>query len=608
MTKIRIPKKLGSLLAYSLILGGCITTNPAVQNMEGHLKPPEAVVGDIPEPVIHSPFLTTPSSTIPQGADKEVYTIGVSDMQVRDLLYALARDANLNVDIHPGVAGQVTLNAIDQPLPRILERIAQQVDLQFEVEGETLIVRPDKPYLYTYHVDYINMTRTSTTQLRLTNQIGRNQSGDVSSDKNGNTEGRSTVMVDSESSNQFWETLTSNIRGILGIIEDKQPSADASGDEAAGEGVDGAVDDGVERIRDGMPVDGEGGADAVRPTITKKNTQTPLVFTNPQSGLISVRATARQHAEIQSFLDQVMAGARRQVRIEATVVEVELSDSFQSGVDWSAMRDVGSNRMDWSGTSSVNTGFDADSYGPLEKSVFNLNMLSPGASFGSITGTVHNVTTAVRMLKQFGDVQVLSTPKLVSLNNQIAVLKVVDNEVYFTIEKDARDEGKSITFTSQVHTVPVGLVMNVLPQISLSDEVTLIVRPTITRILGFATDPNPDLAEQNVTSRVPKIQVREMETMLTVRSGQVGVIGGLMTNRVDKSTAHVPVLSSLPVFGNLFKYKDDTLSKTELIVFLRPSVIHSDDDLVNSGEFGALERARTRTYFNKDKPSNGWGL
>lgn len=191
------------------------------------------------------------------------------------------------------------------------------------------------------------------------------------------------------------------------------------------------------------------------------------------------------------------------------------------------------------------------------------------------------LTGTIKLLEQFGDLKVLSSPKVMALNNQTAMLKVVDNKVYFTLEVDieaATDTSpRLITYTSTVHSVPIGFVMAVTPQVSEGEQVTLNVRPTISRIIGYVEDPSPALAEADVISLVPEVQVREVESILKVASGQIGVLGGLMQDTLDKNTDGIPGLSRIPWLGSLFSYRDDTATKTELIIFLRPVVIKQAD-------------------------------
>ena len=177
----------------------------------------------------------------------------------------------------------------------------------------------------------------------------------------------------------------------------------------------------------------------------------------------------------------------------------------------------------------------------------------------------------------FGNVKILSSPRLSVINNQTALLKVVDNTVYFTIKADTTiNQTTSLTtYTTTPFTVPVGFVMQVTPQISDDDTVLINVRPTISRITGFVNDPNPALAILNppVISRIPEIQSREMESILRIPSGQIAVMGGLMQDGINNNADTVPGAASLPFFGNLFRNRVETTTKSELVIFLRPLVI-----------------------------------
>jgi len=193
-----------------------------------------------------------------------------------------------------------------------------------------------------------------------------------------------------------------------------------------------------------------------------------------------------------------------------------------------------------------------------------------------------DTSTTVGMLRQFGDIKVLSSPKIMAINNQTALLKVVDNLVYFTIEAETTTSATgpaTTTYTSVVHTVPVGFVMSVTPQINDTDTVILNIRPTISRVISFVQDPNPSLGD--VGSSVPQIQVREMDSLLRINSGQTAVLGGLIQDGVDLNRAGTPVLSELPGIGDAFSYRSNKVNKTELVIFLRPRVIR---DASISGE------------------------
>jgi len=172
-------------------------------------------------------------------------------------------------------------------------------------------------------------------------------------------------------------------------------------------------------------------------------------------------------------------------------------------------------------------------------------------------------------------VRILSKPRIIALNNQTSVLKVVDNRVYFTVNVERqRSESKDEIITeTQIHTVPVGLVMNVTPYIDEVGEVMLNVRPTLSRILGFVNDPNPELALADVRNSVPEIQVREMESMLRVKSGDMAIIGGLMQDIQDGSNRSLPGLARLPLVGALFRQRHKARKQSELLIVLKPTVL-----------------------------------
>lgn len=165
------------------------------------------------------------------------------------------------------------------------------------------------------------------------------------------------------------------------------------------------------------------------------------------------------------------------------------------------------------------------------------------------------------------------------MNNQTALLKVVDNKVYFTMSVTPGTPGSqgipatAAVYTTVVNTVPVGFLMNVTAQIGDDDEITLNLRPTVSRITGYANDPNPALALAGVANRIPEIQTREFESLMKVRDGETAVLGGLMQDDQSNGTEQVPGVGNVPLFGELFKYRNNQSTKSELVIFLRPTIL-----------------------------------
>jgi general secretion pathway protein D len=191
-------------------------------------------------------------------------------------------------------------------------------------------------------------------------------------------------------------------------------------------------------------------------------------------------------------------------------------------------------------------------------------------------------SATVAFLEQFGRTRVLSSPKVIALNNQTAVMKVVDQQVYFSLKitEDKNENGVVVnrTYNSEIHTVPVGLVMQVTPHIAESGNVMLSVRPTITRITGYVEDPAIAMiaadSQLGIRSLVPNLQVREFDSSLKVPSGQIAVLGGLIQDSQQNERTGMPGLSRLPLLGDLFSYRDDSIRKTELVIFLRPLALN----------------------------------
>ena len=503
-------------IAAVCALVACGTSLPADEEAGRHLSPPEAPEFDeIPDIVRPLTLLSAPQV---QEAP-ELYSVVVQDVSVRELLFALARDAEVNIDVHPQVIGLVSLNAIDQTLPQILDRIGRQIDMRWSMDAVNgLMVEMDSPYFQTYRVEYVNVARESNTGFSVSTALSSIGGASGSTGTN-----NSLASLSQNSSNDFWVTLEANLLAILG------------------DGADSAI------------------------------------VSNPESGIINVRASSRQHREIQSFLDYVKTRSLYQVLIEATVVEVSLNDNYQAGVDWAMLsRDSG----------QVN----------FLQSVTGLNVSDAPASMLTIDKSAgpDAISATMRMLSKFGDLRVLSSPKIMALNNQAAMLRVTDNKVYFTIAVEPGVPATSTTpatpatYTSTIQTVPVGFVMSVTPQISENDQVTLNVRPTISRIVRYVNDPSPALVDAGVTNAVPEIQIREIESILKVYSGQIAVLGGLMQDSLESGSSGLPGASRLRGIGNLFSYKSETAVKTELIVFIRPVVIRQpslEGDLQDYQEF-----------------------
>ena len=573
--------KFALVAGFGLMLAGCAhqsTIQPSNGHIDGKITAAQAdnqnsIAAPIPKLVKSNPLLPPPKAT----SKAQTYSVVVNEVPVKEILFALARESKLNIDIHPSIQGRATLNAVDQTLPAILERLARQVDLTYKMEGNTLFIAPDSPVLKTYQINYVNMQRTTKGGISVANEIASSQaalSGATGGASSGGSNTSST-SVESESKNLFWDSLIQNIKDIL-QESDKEVLVNRLGTDSRLQGLY----DAKSRGTGDASVNGQGAKSAASATgagdqniqgnvdeSSEKNLKNyktlfaASVIPNKETGVLSVRATQRQHEKVQEFLDRVQASAKRQVLIEASIVEIQLNDQYQAGVDWSRL-----------GTGGALSGFT------FKQSLLgNALTTAPAIAIGYNKSTaLGDLAASVRLLQTFGITKVLSSPKLMVLNSQTAILKAVDNLVYFTISSTPATIGSSGSVispgvtTTTPHTVPVGVWMSVTPQVNENGVVTMNVRPTIARQTGVVNDPNPSLT---VPSPIPQITVREMESMLQVPSGSTVILGGLMQDNIANSTSGVPGLLNVPVIGNAFKVKNNNSTKTELVIFLRPTVI-----------------------------------
>lgn len=508
---------------------GCAEIEPKpFEQSPGHIKTDEKPAGQIPELVQKTPVLPAPQPPV----ELEKYTVVVNEVPAKELLFALARDAKINVDIDPRIDGNVTINAVDQTLPQILDRVARQIDMRYEFKGDNLFVQPDEPFFRSYKINYLNIARDTVNTNSVATSLATSTSVTGGSEGGGQGGGafsgnNSTTDLTSTSLNRFWVAITNNIMAIIGEDVSRTASIDVPASNS--------------------------------------------VITSPETGTIAVNATTKQHEQVQAFIDKIMMNVRRQVLIQTSIIEVSLSDDYQAGIDWNSIT-LGALGL------SIGT-IGAPLVGATGAAGLVLNAVEADSSGNSFDATL-------RLLDEFGEVKVLSSPQLMALNNQTAILKRVENKVFFTIDSETITSAvgaPTTSFDTTIHSLPVGIVMFITPHIAENGEVILHVRPTISREgevrrqipLPPGVAPLPDNA-------IPETLSQEMESLIRVTSGQTAVLGGLMIDEARTRDTGVPGVSTMPFVGNFFKTRNISYGKTELVIFIRPIIVQDpsiDTDL-----------------------------
>lgn len=539
------------------------------------LNPAEPPVPDLAD------ILVAP--TPPKIAASKLVSVAVTDdVPLKDVLIELARLADVDIEVDAGITGGVAFRAKDRPFNEVVERIADLAGLRYTLKNGVLRVERDAPYIHTYSIDFLNIDRTSNSTTNLSTNVlstavgGGGGGGGVNSGSN--------TSLTSSSESDFWSKFEAGIQAIMSYV----PASRVSAASAAPVALNG----GQTLDENGLPVPVQQTA-AAAPAASSPSDSFFII--NKQAGTLTISGTQSQHDLVERYLYKVRKNTSSQVLIEAKIVEVTLNDQFQSGIDWSRL-----------GGSKISMPF---TFGGVDDAA---NAATFNFSANDLTGFNIDLAAAVDLAQIFGTTRTLSSPRLHAMNNQQAVLTFAENTVYFEIEVDQESNAtvggttSEITVNSTINTVPIGIILTLQPSINPdTNEVTLSVRPTLSRITDFVNDPAvaflltqlpPGTPTAGLSSRIPVVEVRELDSILKLQSGQVMVIGGLMENRVNNTDRGVPWISEVPYLGNAFKGVDKNRNVTELVIFIRATIVGGH------GSAHPTDRAIYERFTNDPRP------
>ncbi len=415
----------------------------------------------------------------------------------------------LSQDINQQQIG-ITYSVHRTPCIDVLKDLCLLTNLRFQIHGNRVLIEPDTPYLSTYNVQFLNQIRKSENRISI--------STDVFSplENQGRMENGSDSVLINQSLIDFWTELEGNLKLIL-------------------------------------------------PSHRQNHEVTNPSYTiHRQAGLISILGTTQQHEQIKTYLKKLQEASSTQVIIEAKIIEVTLHNEFKSGINWSQL------------------GGDVHFRAPLG------SLGRPYSFDHQHHHTTDHITFAVEhekfsavlnLVKKFGTIRTLSNPRLTVMNNQPAMLKVATNEVFFHLEFERyfQAEGKPDieNISSDALTVPIGLVMVVQPSVNTeTGEITMTLRPTLSRVQKEVEDPAVAIkSHQRVKSTIPVVQVRELDSVLKMKSGQIMVMGGLMEDHANYASTSIPGADEIPLLGELARGKDDDQNTTELVIFLTAHIV-----------------------------------
>ncbi|WP_286234682.1 pilus (MSHA type) biogenesis protein MshL [Thalassotalea sediminis] len=461
--------------------------------------------------------------------------IGASDVDAKAFFAALVEDSNYSVAVHPEVSGNITLNLKDVTLTEALDVVEQLYGYEISQSGQVIQVYPAGIRTETIPLDYLFITRGGYSTMSVNsggvgnadgnnggqnsgNNNNRNSYNNNQNSQNGNNgqNNQSSQMningtnVYTENRSDFWKELEENLEDLIGASE----SADRS------------------------------------------------VVVSPQSGLVTVRAFPKDIKAIKNFLTGSQELLRRQVIIEAKILEVTLNDDYQQGVRWGELLgSIGS------------TEFNFATNGTIEGNVIS-NTIGGATGLSFVKNT--DFSGVLQLLSTQGNVQVLSSPRITATNNQKAVIKVGEDEFFVTEVSSTTTTGTATTTTPEIELTPFfsGIALDVTPQIDANGEVILHVHPSVTTVQEKTKTIRLD--GQDYVLPLAQSSVRESDTVVRAKSGEIVVIGGLIeTTKVDMESK-TPLLGDIPLMGELFKSKSQSTQKKELVLMLKPIVTGRD--------------------------------
>jgi len=545
------------------------------------------------------PVLAAPSA--PELADVRRVSISVTDSTpLRDILIELARKAGVDLEMDPRISGGIIYTATDRPFVEVIERIAELGELRYKFRNNSLKVELDEPFIEYYRLDYPDLTRTASSTSQTTTDV----SNAIQGAGGGSGTSQSDVSVSSSSNSDFWSSVGEGIEQILGATNTQARSNAGATEQAftptttaaaAAEDDDGDSDTQPGAVVPENPLSAAAASVAAPRSIGQPSQgasiQSAFFSVNRQAGIVTVFASQKQQRLIADYIDRLRRSVLAQVLIEAKIVEVTLSDQFRTGVDWSSFGGI-----DPLTGASAQGPFMGDNQSLDFTSNFSRNVATdafPDPTIGLIwNNTDLDLNVAVSLINAFGTTRTLSSPRVTVVNNQTALLKVAENEVFFEINVEfqpATDTSASVTtFDSQVQTVPVGIVMAVQPAIDPDGQrISMSMRPSITRLVRRIEDPGVQLQlaqinAQNgtnlaVSSSIPVIETREVDSIVTMESGQVVVMGGLMQEIAINSREGAPGLMDVPLLGRAFGQDIRQTEVIELVIFLRATIVGDRD-------------------------------
>ncbi|KQQ40332.1 general secretion pathway protein GspD [Duganella sp. Leaf126] len=500
----------------------------------------------------------------------ERFNVSFNNVPVQQFYNSIVAGTRYNMLINPEVTGTITANLKDVTLFEALEAVRELYGYDYKIDGTRIYIRPLTMQTKMFKVNYLTASRKGVSSLRVSStsvaNSGTSNSGSSSNGNNGyDNAGSNGNNSGNNGSNNDGSNGNNGNRGQRDAAAVQTTSASDFWLELK-TALDAIVDSG----KDGRSV-----------TIS------------PQSGVIVIRAMPDELRNVDEYLRATQVSVDRQVILEAKILEVELNSNFQSGINWAAFGKLSTNSRIAAGMVQPGTALAPLGANNAGVSVNNGSITAtPGSALGAASDAMgslfglafqtSNFAALISFLEGQGTVHVLSSPRIATLNNQKALLKIGTDEFFVTgvsTTTNSNTNGTGVT-TPSVTLQPFfsGVVLDVTPQIDDAGNIILHVHPSVSQVSTVNKAVNLGVALGSLSLPLASSSTSEMDSIVRGQNGQVVAIGGLMRQSTTSDRSGVPGIGGLPVVGALFRSSEEVVQKRELVVLIKPTVIESTSD------------------------------
>ena len=547
--------KLSPLLSL-MLLAACATNEPQhnatlnkIKNelkLAAEVKAPPATTNAINDALLPPLKIAMPKTSAKQLEQR--FDLVISNAPASQVLMGIVSGTRYSMLVHQDLTGTISVNLKDVTVFEALDSLRELYGYEYKVEGTRIFIEPQAMQTRVFQVNYIVGQRKGSSDTRVTsgsvsnsNSQSGQQGTSSSSTSVGSSEGRAPLIstsIATSSNNDFWKDLTDSLNGIVGAENGRR------------------------------------------------------VVVNLQSGVIMVRAMPDEVRNVEAFLRLMQVTIERQVILEAKILNVQLNDQSQSGVNWSIFGRSGSStgivgninantQLASSGNGSLLSGDLGASSGTA---IANAATTAIGGPLFAVALQGANFAALLSFLESQGDVQVLSSPRIATINNQKAVLKVGTDEFFVTGISSSTTASTGATTTSPEVTLQPffsGIALDVTPQIDKDDNIILHMHPSISQVTTVNKQLNLGGAAGAINLPLASSNVSETDSIVRTRHGRVIAIGGLMTESAIVNKSKVPGLGDIKGIGSAFRQKGSATSKTELVILLKATVVQGQDSWSN---------------------------